>query len=55
VHGLGRNEFYERMDALLGPRIKGAGGTFRWQGWQMVAVASADEMDDAGDVDDWDV
>lgn len=54
VKGMGRNEFYERMDALLGVRVKGHQSVMGWQGWKLVAIASADEMDDAGDVDDWD-
>jgi hypothetical protein len=55
VHGMGRNEFYERMDALLGARVAGHGGVKRWETWRLKAIASADEMDDdAGDVDAWD-
>ena len=54
VHGMGRNEFYERMDALLGARVTGAAGVKRWEGWKLQAIASAAEMDDADDVDDWD-
>jgi P4 family phage/plasmid primase-like protien len=54
VHGLGRNEFFERMDALLGLRVVGAARSMRWVGWKVVAVASPDEMDEADDYDDWD-